>query len=123
MRTQFSGRLHLVSIGCMIRLMSWLPVRKLVGIGNVFVGTDVVDIAEYDLELFKENPESHEHHGANWSPGAVKVIGTVSGGLPIRKEMRLVTEEEYSLVFYLKDSFGTVVTVGDLLDGAGKPVH
>ena len=107
----------------MIRLMSWRPVRKLEGIGNVFLGTDVLDIAEYDLEIYEENPEDHEHHGANWTPGAKKVEGTVSGGLPIRKDLRLETEEGYSLSFYLRDSFGTVVMVGPLVDSAGKPVH
>ena len=24
-----------------------------------------MDIAEYDLEIYEENPEDHEHHGAN----------------------------------------------------------
>ena len=104
-------------------VMSWRPVRKLEGIGNVFAGTDVLDIAEYDLELYEENPEAHEHHGANWTPGGMKVSGTVTGALPIRKDLRLVTEEGYSFSFYLKDSFGTVVMVGQMLDGTGKPVH
>jgi hypothetical protein len=27
--------------------MSWRPVRKLAGIGNVFLGGEIVDIAEY----------------------------------------------------------------------------
>ena len=103
--------------------MSWRPVRKILGIGNVFLGTEVVDIAEYELELYEENPEDHEHHGANWTPGAKKVEGTVVGTLPIRKDLRLETEEGYSLGFYLRDSFGTVVTLGPMLDGAGKPVN
>ena len=102
--------------------MSWRPVRKLAGIGNVFLGTELVDIAEYDLEIYEENPESHEHHGANWRPGARKVDGTVEGGLPIRKDLKLVTEEGYSVSFYLRDTFGTVVIVDPILDGTGNPI-
>ena len=103
--------------------MSWKPVRKLVGIANVFNGTDLVDIAEYDLEIYEDNPDDHEHHGANWNPGAKKIEGTIVGALPIRKDLNLVTEEGYALSFYLRDSFGSVVTLGPMLDGAGKPVH
>src|SRR5260370_33111913 len=93
------GNLPRPSRGCMLPLMSWRPVRKLVGIGNVFLGTEIVDIAEYDLEIYEENPEDHEHHGSNWKPGARKIEGTVEGNLPIRKDLRLVTAEEYSLNF------------------------
>ena len=103
--------------------MSWHPVRKISGIGNVFLGSDVLDIAEYDLEIYEENLADHEHHGANWTPGAKKIEGTVVGGLPIRKDLRLETEEGYSLSFYLRDSFGTVVTLSPMVDGAGTPVH
>jgi hypothetical protein len=102
--------------------MSLRPIRKLVGIGNVFLGTELVDIAEYDLEIYEENPEDHEHHGTNWTPGAKKIEGTVVGELPIRKDLRLVTEEGYSLNFYLRDSFGSVVMLAPMLDSAGMPV-
>jgi hypothetical protein len=103
--------------------MSWRPVLKLTGIGNVYLGTELLDIAEYDLELYEENPEDHEHHGANWAPGERKVTGTVVGELPIRKDLKLVTEEGYSLNFYRRDSFGTVVMTGQLVDAAGNPVR
>ena len=103
--------------------MSWRPVRKLSGIGNVFLGTEVLDIAEYDLEIYEENPDDHEHHGANWTPGAKKVEGTVVGGLPIRKDLRLETEEGYSVSFYLRDSFGTVVMLAPMVDGSGAAVR
>ncbi len=89
----------------------------------MFFGADLVDIAEYDLEIYEENPEDHEHHGANWTPGAKKIEGTVVGELPIRKDLRLVTEEGYSLSFYLKDSFGSVVISNPMLDSSGKPVR
>ena len=55
--------------------MSFRPVRKIAGIGDVFLGTELVDIAEYDLEIYKENPEDHQHQGANWTPGAEKIEG------------------------------------------------
>jgi hypothetical protein len=55
---------------CTLLPMSFRPVRKIAGIGNVFLGTELVDIAEYDLEIYEENPEDHEHHGAAWTPGA-----------------------------------------------------
>lgn len=103
--------------------MSLRPVRQLVGIGDVFRGTELVDIAEYDLEIYAENPADHEHHGANWTPGATKIEGTVVGELPIREDLRLVTEEGYSLSFYLWDRFGSVVAVDPLLDNSGKPVR
>ncbi len=103
--------------------MSWKPTRKLVGIAEVFLGTEFVDIAEYDLEIYEENPEDHEHHGSNWKPGTGKIEGTVVGTLPLRKDLRLVTEEGYSLSFYLRDSFGSVVTLGPMLDGTGNPVR
>jgi len=77
----------------MLRLMSLRPVRKLVGIGNVFLGTELVDIAEYDLEIYEENPDDHEHHGANWTPNAKKIEGTVVGELPIRKDGRAAYSE------------------------------
>lgn len=102
--------------------MSWRPVRKIIGIGNVYLGAEELDIAEYDLELYEENPEDHEHHGANWTPGAKRVEGTVVGELPIRKDLRLVTEEGYSMGFYLRDRFGAFVMLGDMVDGAGKRV-
>ena len=107
----------------MIRLMSWKPIHKLVGIANVFLGAEIVDIAEYDLEIYEENPEDHEHHGANWTPGAKKIEGTVVGELPIRKDLMLVTEEGYSLSFYLRDSFGSVVSLDPMLDSAGRPMR
>jgi len=103
--------------------MSLRPVRKLAGIGNVFLGTELADIAEYDLDVYEENPEDHEHHGADWTPGVRKIEGTVVGELPIRKDLRLVTEEGYSLSFYLRDSFGSVVTLGPMLDSTGNPVR
>jgi hypothetical protein len=98
--------------------MSLRPVRKLVGIGNVFLGTEIVDIAEYDLEIYEENPED-----LNWTPGAKKIEGTIVGELPIRKDLRLVTEEGYLLNFYLRDSFGSVVSLRPMLDSTGKVVH
>jgi hypothetical protein len=103
--------------------VSWRPVRKFVGIADVFRGTELVDIAEYDLELYDQNASVHEHHGASWEPDATKIEGTVVGQLPIRTDLRLVTEEGYSLSFYLRDSFGSVVILGPMLDGSGKPVH
>ena len=107
---------------CILPLMSLRPVRKLVGIGNVFLGTELLDIAEYDLEIYAENPEDHEHHGANWTPNATKIEGTVVGGLPIRKDLKLVTEEGYALSFYLRESFGSLVISERVLDSTGKPV-
>jgi hypothetical protein len=103
--------------------MSLRPVRKLAGIGNVFLGTELADIAEYDLDIYEENPEDHEHHGADWTPGVRKIEGTIVGELPIRKDLRLVTEEGYSLSFYLRDSFGSVVILGPMLDSTGNQVH
>ena len=113
-----SGRL-----GCTLLPMSFRPVRKLAGIGSVFLGTELVDIAEYDLDIYEENPEDHEHHGANWTPGARKIEGTVVGDLPLRKDLRLLTEEEYSVNFYLRDSFGSVVILDPMLDSSGNPVR
>ena len=115
-------RLPLAGLGCIVRLMSLRPVRKLVGIGNVFLGTELVDIAEYDLEIYEENPDDHEHHGANWTPNAKRIEGTVVGELPIRKDLRLITEEGYALSFYLRDSFGSIVILESMLDSTGKPV-
>lgn len=89
----------------------------------MFLGTELVDIAEYDLEIYEENPETHEHHGAGWTPGARTINGTVVGELPIRKHLRLVTEEGYSLNFFLRDSFGSVVISDPMLDSTGKPVR
>jgi hypothetical protein len=103
--------------------MSWRPVRKLVGIASVFLGTELVDIAEYDLEIYEENPEDHQQHGGSWAPGTKKIEGTVVGALPIRQDLSLVTEEGYSLSFYLRDSFGSVVIMGPMLDGTGNPVR
>jgi len=103
-------------------LMSWRPVRKLTGIADVFLGTDLVDIAEYDLEIYEENPEDHAHHGGNWKPGSRKIEGTVTGALPIRKDLRLVTEEGYVLNFFLRDRFGSVMASGPLRDGDGNPI-
>ena len=102
--------------------MSFRPVRKISGIGDVFLGSELLDLAEYDLEIYEENPEDHEHHGANWTPGARKIEGTVVGALPIRKDLRLLTEEGYSVNFYLRDSFGSVVILSPLLDSTGNPV-
>src|SRR6185369_12587831 len=122
-QARICDRLPLLHPGCILRLMSLRPVRKLVGIGNVFLGTELLDIAEYDLEIYEENPEDHEHHGANWTPNAKKIEGTVVGELPIRKDLRLVTEEGYALSFYLRDSFGSVVMLVPMLDSTGRPVH
>jgi len=115
--------LPLSRLGCMLLPMSFRPVRKIAAIGNVFMGPELVDIAEYDLEIYEENPEDHEHHGANWTPGAKKIEGTVLGELPIRKDLRLLTEEGYSVKFYLRDSFGSVVIVDPMLDSKGNPVR
>jgi hypothetical protein len=102
--------------------MSFRPVRKLTGIGNVFLGTELVDIAEYELAVYEENPEDHELHGANWTPGAKRIEGTIVGELPIRKDLRLLTEEGYSVTFFLRDSFGSVVVSDPMLDSNGSPV-
>jgi hypothetical protein len=110
-------------LGCILLPMSFRPVRKIAGIGNVFLGAELVDIAEYDLEIYEENPEDHEHHGANWTPGSKKIEGTVVGELPIRKDLRLVTEEGYAVNFYLRDSFGSVMILDPLLDSSGNPVR
>jgi hypothetical protein len=109
--------------GCTLLPMSFRLVRKIAGIGNVFLGTELVDIAEYDLEIYEENPEDHQHHGANWTPGAEKIEGTVVGELPIRKDLRLLTEEGYSVKFYLRDTFGSVVILDPILDSSGNPVR
>ena len=88
----------------------------------MFLGTELVDIAEYELEIYEQNPEDHERHGANWMPGARKIEGTVVGELPIREDLKLVTEEGYSVKFYLRDSFGSVVISDPMLDSNGNPV-
>ena len=98
--------------------MSWRPVRKLAGIGNVFLGGEIIDIAEYDLEVYEENPDDHEHHAGNWKPGTKRIQGTVVGELPIRKDLRLITEEGHSLDIFLKDSFGSVVIMAVLPESA-----
>src|ERR1700737_4930635 len=79
-------RLPPPQLGCILLPMSFRPVRKIAGIGNLFLGTELVDIAEYELEIYEENPEDHEHHGANWTPGAKNIEGTVVGELPIRQD-------------------------------------
>jgi len=109
--------------GCTLLPMSFRPVRKIAGIGNVFLGTEFVDIAEYDLEIYEENPEDHQHHGATWTPGAKKIEGTVVGELPIRQDLRLLTEEGYTVKFYLRDSFGSVAILDPILDSSGNPVR
>src|ERR1700704_7155061 len=113
-------RLPDARLGCILLPMSFRPVRKIAGIGNVFLGSELVDIAEYELEIYEENPEDHEHHGANWTPGAKKIEGTVVGALPIPKDLRLVTEEGYSLSFYLRDTFGSIVNLKPLMDNSGN---
>jgi len=110
-------------LGCILLAMSFRPVRKIAGIGNVFLAAELVDIAEYELEIYEENPEDHEHHGANWTPGAQKIEGTVVGELPLRKDLKLITEEGYAVNFYLRDSFGSVVVVDPILDSSGNRVH
>jgi hypothetical protein len=45
-----------------------------------------------------------------------KIEGTVVGELPIRKDLRLLTEEGYSVNFYLRDSFGSIVILNPMLD-------
>lgn len=102
--------------------MSWRPVGKLTGIAEVFLGTTLVDIAEYDLEIYEENPEGHAHHAGNWKADTRKVEGTVVGRLPVRKDLRLVTEEGYTVKFFLRDSFGAVVISDAILDSHGNPV-
>lgn len=107
----------------MIAFMSWKPVRKFVGIASVFLGDDLVDIAEYDLELYEENLDDHAFHAAHHAMNVSKVEGTVTGELPIRKDLTLVTEEGNSLSFYLRDTFGSIVCSSPMLDPVGKPVH
>lgn len=82
-----------------------------------------MDIAEYELEIYEENPDAHEHHGSDWTPGANRVEGTVLGSLPIRKDLRLLTEEGYSVEFYLRDGYGSFVMVNPMVDSGGKPVR
>jgi hypothetical protein len=53
-------------------------------------------------------------------PGAQKIEGTVVGELPIRKDLRLLTEEGYSVKFYLRDTFGSVVILDPILDSSGN---
>ena len=89
----------------------------------MFLGTELLDIAEYELEIYEENPEDHEHHGANWTPGANHIEGTVVGELPIRKDLSLLTEEGYRLNFYLKDGFGSVVVLDPMRDSSGNLVR
>ena len=45
------------------------------------------------------------------------------GELPIRKDLRLLTEEGYSVKFYLRDTFGSVVILDPILDSSGNPVR
>ncbi len=85
----------------------------------MFLGSEIIDIAEYDLEVYEENPDDHEHHAGNWKAGTKRIQGTVVGELPIRKDLRLVTEEGHSLDIFLKDSFGSVVIMAVLPEAAG----
>jgi hypothetical protein len=55
--------------------------------------------------------------------GAEKIEGTVVGELPIRKDLRLLTEEGYSVKFYLRDTFGSLVILDPILDSSGNPVR
>jgi hypothetical protein len=103
--------------------MSFRPVRKIEGIGTVYAGAEVLDIAEYELEIYEEDPDSHEHHAGNPKAGALRIEGTVQGTLPIRQDLRLLTEEGYSMNFFLRDSFGTVVAAGPMVDDSGAPVR
>lgn len=98
------------------------PVRHLIGIGNVFLGADLLDLAEYDLEVYEENPEDHEHHGAGWA-ATTRIEGTVVGELPVRKDLRLVTEEGYSLNFFRRDRYGAVVISNPRLEVTEKPAN
>jgi hypothetical protein len=61
-------------LGCIFLPMSFRPVRKIAGIGNVFLGTELVDIAEYELEIYEENPEDHEHGTSRLSARSVRAI-------------------------------------------------
>ena len=61
--------------------------------------------------------------GPTGRPGAKKIEGTVVGELPIRKDLRLLTEEGYLVNFYLRDSFGSVVVLNPMLDSSGNPVR
>ena len=103
--------------------MSFRPVRKIAGIGNVFLGTELVDIAEYDLEIYEENPEDHEHHGANWTPGAKKIEGTVVGGAahPERSEAR--HRRRVLGEFLFARQLRICRDLDSILDSSGNPVQ
>ena len=50
----------------------------------MFLGADLIDIAEYDLEVYEENPDDHEHHAGNYKAGMKRIQGTIDGQLPIQ---------------------------------------
>ena len=54
---------------------------------------------------------------------AARTIVERVGELPIRKDLRLLTEEGYSVNFYLRDSFGSVVILNPILDSSGNPLR
>jgi len=101
--------------------MSFRPVRKIVGIGNVFLGSELVDIAEYELEIYEENPR----------------ITSVMAPLDARgkKDRRhgggRVAHPEGSQAFYRRRVLREILFAGQLrsvvisdpmLDSNGKPV-
>jgi hypothetical protein len=82
-------RLPLPKLGCILLPMSFRPVRKIAGIRNVFLETELVDIAEYESKSTRRILEDHEHHGANGAPGSMKIEGTVVGEVLLAGQLRI----------------------------------
>jgi hypothetical protein len=85
-------------LGCILLPMSFRPVRKIAGIGNVFMGRELVDIGSMISISTRKILKITSIMEPTGHP-AKKIEGTVVGELPVRRDLKLVTEERYTVKF------------------------
>jgi hypothetical protein len=105
--------------------MPEIYIGALAGTGKVALDSDVLLAVDYHLEVYQEMIDVSNTEGRHQVPaGAKRVEGTVRSkdkALPIRKRLKLVTEEGYTIDFSISNpTVGTIECLGQLLNDQGR---
>ena len=93
------------------------------GSGEVFRASVSLGVAVYHLDVYQDFLEGMMQEGRYQIPGMKRVEGWVRGNrLPVGDALRLVTQEGYSLDFYVVNSSTGSIAASGFVDSAGKDV-
>jgi hypothetical protein len=106
--------------------MSRKRLGSMAGNGEVKSGDTLLAKVDYHLDFYQHFDEGHTTEGHYSIPSMKEIEGTVRGRgsvLPMGDKLTLITNEGYSLHFFIQNSAtGRIMATGGLVDTEGKPV-